>query len=181
MKKLAFALCAAVLASMLTACVSTGGLSPSKVKKATQNGEWPSASDHALLFGYCEGWDDFLQQNPDLGYQFYEANYRTESHSFILFTIAESVEFLEPLPLGTELKLFSTEGYSGNTRTTTYYGIAGVDVVLTKPGLFFYGEDTAKHKYEKKALKLLYKYFKGTGSDWETLIVERMEELKNAK
>ena len=181
-KKILLTLIVGTLLLGLTGCVSTGGLSASQIKKASTQGEWLSPAEGTLVFGYSRSWNDFLQQNPELGYKFYRVNWREESHWLILFSISENVCFLEPLPVGSELKLFSSTSFSGNNRTTYYYGISGVDVVCDKPGLLFYNSEGGESpKAELKALKLLYNYFKGTGSEWEQVILDRMEELKDEK
>lgn len=184
MKKNLFAVFTAIALLCITGCASTSGLTVSQVKKASTNGDFLSPKEGALVFGYNEIWNEFLQQNPELGYKFYKANWYDDSHTIVLVTIVNSLAFLEPLPLGSELKLYSTTGYVGDTRQTTYYGIAGVDLVLNKPGLVFYGaysSDKDRDEAELSALKLLLNYFKGTGSEWETEILNRMEELNNAK
>ena len=179
-KKIVFSLIMGLALLFFTGCVSTRGLSASKIKKACADGEWLSPKEGTLVFGYCEAWNDFLQQNPDLGYKFYNVNRRTESTTILLVTISSNVSFLQPLPVGSELKLFSTTVSNGRDTTTTYYGIAGVDVVCTKPGLMYYNTYGAySSKDELKALKILYKYFKGSGLEWELAILDRMEELKN--
>ena len=180
-KKILFSLimCAALLA--FTGCASTVGLSASKVKKACTEGEWLSPSEGTLVFGYCTAWNDFLQQNPNIGYKFHNVNARVESYWCVLFNLTFNVSFLEPLPVGSELKLFSSTYSNGRNTTTYYYGIAGVDVVCDKPGLLFYNGGEENPKDELKALKMLYTYFKGTGSEWEQTILDRMEELNNEK
>ncbi|SEP69437.1 hypothetical protein SAMN04487977_101138 [Treponema bryantii] len=178
-KKLCFSLILGVAILFLTGCVSTKGLSSSKIKKACANGDWLSPKEGTLVFGYCEDWNDFLQQKPEFGYKFYNINRRTESTRILLIEIQSNVTFIEPLPVGSELKLFSKTSQSGNTITTTYYGIAGVDLVCNKPGLLYYSTTGYKAKDELSALKMLYKYFKKSGSEWELAILDRMEELKN--
>ena len=184
-KKLGFLTVLCVTVLFLTGCVSTWGLSSSKIKKACANGEWLSPEEGTLVFGYCEGWDAFLQQKPEFGYRLMNINRRTESVYYILVEITKNVNFLEPLPVGSELKLFSkttryTDG-SGTHITTTYYGIGGVDLVCNKPGLLYYSPSGYKAKDELNGLKMLYKYFKNSGSEWESAILDRMEELKNEK
>ncbi len=179
-KKIVFSLILGAAILFLTGCVSTKGLSSSKIKKACANGDWLSPTEGTLVFGYCQDWNDFLQQNPEFGYKFYNINRRTESTRILSIEIMSSnVTFLEPLPVGSELKLFSTTVQKGNTITDTFFGIAGVDVVCNKPGLLYYSLKGYKAKDEFNALKMLYKYFKNSGSEWELAILDRMEELKN--
>ena len=183
-KKLAYGMLAGLLMLCLTSCVSTStaGLSQSKVKKALKEGNWGTPENSALLFTPNSAYNDFLQQNPKFGYKFYKTTTRTEVTNLFIFSIVTgSVAFVEPLPVGSELKLFSSTTGSGNSITTTYFGIAGVDVVLNKPGLFYYNPYDIEGKNELKALKVLYKYFKGSDSAWEHVIADRIEELKNAK
>lgn len=184
-KKIIFAMLTGIVLLCLSGCASTGGAkSESSIKKEIKNSEFLGPKEGALLFGHNVVWSEFLQQNPEYGYKLYKTNWRDESTTIVLVTIVNNMTFLEPLPVGSELKLYKTSYYSGNTHYTDYYGIAGVDIVLNKPGLFFYGdnyEEKDRAEAELKALEILYKYFKGTGSEWETEIVNRMEELKNAK
>ena len=183
MKKIFFSLilCGAVL--FLTGCVTTRGLSSGKIRKACENGEWLSPTEGTIVFGYCENWDDFLQQKPEFGYKFYNVNRRTETTYILFISVDKNVCFLKPLPVGSELKLFSETATRTDTRgtstTVTWYGIAGVDVVCNKPGLLYYSTSGYKAKDELNGLKMLYKYFKNSGSEWEQTILDRMEELKN--
>ena len=97
--------------------------------------------------------------------------YPSESASFcLIFTVSAS-----------KLSFASIEITSKISSTTTYFGIAGVDVVLNKPGLFYYNPYDKEGANELKSLKVLYKYFKGSDSAWEHVIADRIEELKNAK
>lgn len=178
-KKIVFSLILGVAILYLTGCVSTTGLSSTKIKKACANGDWLSPTEGTIVFGYCEDWNDFLQQNPEVGYKFYNINRRTESTHILFITIKKNVCFIEPLPVGSELKLFSETVTTTHESRTTYYGIAGVDVVCNKPGLIYYSKTGYKAKDELNALKMLYKYFKNSGSEWELAILDRMEELKN--
>ena len=170
---------AALLLAMLASCATTKGMTMSKVKKTLKKGEWASPENSTLFFTSNTEYNDFLQQNPDIGYNFYTLIGR-EEYVYVLFNIPTgSVGFIEPLPVGSELKLFSETKYYGRDSTTNYYGIAGVDVVLTEPGLYYYGKDNEKHSKELSCLKILAKYFKG--SEWEKVISDRIEEIKNAK
>ena len=191
-KKLAYGMLAGLLVLCLTSCATTKGLSQSKVKKALKDGVWASPENSALFFTPHGNFDSVIQQNPKFGYKFYKLSGRQETISpFGLFTIVTGeVSFSEPLPVGSELKVFSetrvytVKGPNGlpETRTeTTYYGIAGVDAVLNKPGLIFMAYTEKDTKKELKSLKMLYKYFEGTDSAWEHVIADRIEELKNAK
>ncbi len=183
-KKLVYGILAGLLVMSFTSCVSTAtsGLSQSKVKKALKEGNWGTPENSALLFTPNSAYNDFLQQNPKFGYKFYKTTTRTEAATVLIFTfVTGSVAFVEPLPVGSELKLFSSTTGSGNSSTTTYFGIAGVDVVLNKPGLFYYNPYDKEGANELKSLKVLYKYFKGSDSAWEHVIADRIEELKNAK
>ncbi len=167
---------AGLILALLSGCASTKGLSMSKVQKELKNGVWASPKDSVLFFTECLDYNDFLQQNPEVGYKFYKLNGRLEEFMGIK---SGSVGFIEPIPAGSELKIFSKtykEDYK-NTIVTEFYGISGVDVVLDKPGLFFYGKDNKKHSSELKCLKLLLKYFKN--SEWEQVIQDRIEEIKN--
>lgn len=186
-KKLLVGLSVMLLLLSITSCASTTGFSQAAVKKELKNDAWGSPKTHALLFSTDIRYNTFLQQNPKFGYKFYDTTTRDEYISFIVDIPLGSVAFLEPLPVGSELKLFSdtvlrTTAFS-TERKTTFYGIADVDIVLNKPGLFYYDPDAKdkNNKSELKSLKILYKYFKGTNSDWEKVIAERIEELENAK
>lgn len=180
-KKIAFALLSGLL-FCLTSCASTYGLTQAKVKKALKEGTWGLPKNSALLFSSDFAYNDFLQQNPKFGYKFYPTTCRSESVPLLLVEVVTgSVSFIEPLPIGAELKLFSKTETKGRCITTTYYGIAGVDVVLDKPGLFYYAPDDPERKDELTALKILYNYFKGSNSEWESVIANRIEELKDAK
>ena len=184
MKKIIYGLLAVFLAAALTGCASTSGISKSKVAKKLASGEWPSPENSTLLFFDGNTWNKMLQQNPEFGYKFYTVNSKLDSQTIFFVTIIHGVVgFIEPLPVGSELKVFSETQISGNYVNNIYYGISGVDFVLNKPGLMYHetsGEDK-DHKNELSSLKLLYEYFKGTGSEWEALILKRMEELKNVK
>lgn len=184
MKKIVYVLLAVFLSAALTSCVTTSGLSRSKVAKKVSSGEWLSPENSTLLFFDGNTWNSMLQQNPKFGYNFYDVNSKANTSLILCFAITHGVVgFIEPLPVGSELKLFSETKVAGNTVNHIYYGIGGVDFVLNKPGLMYYeinGEDK-NHKNELSSLKYLYQYFKGTGSEWEDLILKRMEELKNVK
>ena len=178
MKKLSQIFLLGLVIALLSSCVSTSGLSQRKVKNKVKTNEWPSPKESCLLFGNDYSWNHFLQQNPDIGYQFYSCNTRI---SEVFGVIVSNLVFLQPLPVGSELKLFSDTVYGYRTVETTYYGIAGVDVVLKEPGLLFYGKDDEKHSKELGALKILLGYFKGTNSQWEEEINKRIKELSDAK
>ena len=176
-----------VLVITFTGCISMQSLSEIS-KEALENGEWGTPETHTLLFGISgddiKSTSTMLQQNPDIGYNFLNP-YQISAEKNILFfiNIEKDRFFLYPQPVGSELKEFSwwTIVSNGmyNTTQTYYEGIAGVDIALTKPGLQFYGNDNEKHKEELKTLKKMVKYFKG--SEWETLINSRIEEISNAK
>ena len=180
-----------VLVITFTGCISMQSLSEIS-KEALENGEWGTPETHTLLFGISgddiKSTSTMLQQNPDIGYNFLNP-YQISAEKNILFfiNIEKDRFFLYPQPVGSELKEFSwwTLEYEERfnekyyNRQTTYEGIAGVDIALTKPGLQFYGKDNEKHKEELKTLKKMVKYFKG--SEWETLINSRIEEISNAK
>lgn len=167
----------------LASCTSTSGLSRGDIKRAIDDGTWGTPKDSCLVYGYSmDGNSEFLQQNPKYGYKFYSVSEKSVTRTIPILLLWITIEtghvcFLEPLPVGAELKAYCSE--SGNY--ITYKGIAGVDKVITKPGLLYYDNDTKDHKYEKKAIKLLYKYFKGSGSEWEQVILDRMEELTGEK
>lgn len=186
MKKIINGLLAVFLAAALTGCASTKGITCSKAGKKLASGEWPSPENTTLLFFDGNIWNSMLQQNPKFGYRFYDVNSRIESVNLLIVNITTGVVgFVQPLPVGSELKVFSQTYTAGNTIYTDYFGIGGVDFVLDKPGLMYYEAGKNSKGKEKKnelsSLKLLYKYFKGTGSEWEELILNRMEELKNEK
>lgn len=186
-KNLVYGLFAGLLVMCLTSCVSTTGLSQAKVQKALNDGVWGTPENSTLFFTPHSMFNDVLQQNPKYGYNFYRLSTRCESINplFLFEIVTGEVAFAAPLPVGSEVKLYSsTIVYtSGNqTRTeTTYYGISGVDAVLNKPGLFYFALTEKDKKKELSTLKVLYKYFKGTDSAWEHVIADRIEELKNAK
>ena len=185
-KKIAFSLILGAAILFLAGCASTYGLSVGKVKKACANGDWLGPTEGTIVFGYCEGWNDFLQQKPEFGYKFYSVNKRTETTYMLFFYLVKNVCFIEPIPVGSELKLFSKTvsdtDYRGVTSSkTTWYGVGGVDVVCNKPGLLYYSPSGYSVKDELNGLKMLYKYFKNSGSEWEQTILDRMEELKNEK
>lgn len=188
MKKNYFLLLILVLVITFTGCTSLNRISTFEAKKALENGEWGTPETHTLLFGISgndiKSTSTMLQQNPDIGYKFL-LPYQVSAEENILFfiNIEKDRFFLYPQPVGSELKEFSwwtTVSNGTYNSTQTYYeGIAGVDIALTKPGLQFYGNDNEKHKEELKTLKKMVKYFKG--SEWETLINSRIEEISNAK
>ena len=176
-----------VLVITFTGCISMQSLSEIS-KEALENGEWGTPETHTLLFGISgddiKSTSTMLQQNPDIGYKFLNPyQISAEENILIFINIEKDRFFLYPQPVGSELKEFSwwTIVSNGmyNTTQTYYEGIAGVDIALTKPGLQFYGNDNEKHKEELKTLKKMVKYFKG--SEWETLINSRIEEISNAK
>ncbi len=91
-KKLVFFIILSAAILFLTGCVSTRGLSSSKIKKACENGDWLSPKEGTLVFGYCEGWNEFLQQNPDYGYKFYNINRRFEWTYILMISISKNVK-----------------------------------------------------------------------------------------
>ena len=183
MKKNYFLLLILVLVITFTGCATTNQISRIS-KKAIKNGEWGTPETHTLLFGIPSGnigtSSILLQQNPDIGYNFL-APYVFETDKNILFfiNIRKSRFFIYPHPVGSEFKEFSYYEQVGSSVYKYYNGIAVVDIKLTKPGLQFYGNDNEKHTEELKTLKKMVKYFKG--SEWETLINSRIEEISNAK
>ncbi len=181
MKKSILVVLAGLMLFGLTSCVSTSGDKPGKVKKAVTSGEYPSPENSTLFFAYNTSVNYYLQQNPEIGYKFVYPNIYDDGKTILFIYVPNCLKFLNPLPVGAELKKYTQTYVSGRTIITEYFGIAGVDYVLNKPGLFYCDDTDPNNKHELKALKLLYKYFKGTDSEWEHLILDRMEELKNGK
>lgn len=170
----------------LTSCSTTSynaGESKKDVKAKVENGEWGGPKNSTLLFGNGLSDISVLQQNPQFGYKTYSAQAQTKSTTIqvLIFpiTLKESVFFIQPLPVGTELKVYSRMVMDYNTKNTYYSGIAGVDFKYTKPGLFYYNTADKDNKNELKALKKLLPYFEGTS--WESAINSRIQEIENAK
>lgn len=184
MKKL-IGIVALIAATMTaTSCFTTGykfGASKSEVKKAVTSGNWGSPKDCVVLFG-SEYVDFYVyQQNPAFGYQRYEAQVSGSKTGTSIFLVSvaktKSMFFIQPLPRGSEIKIYGYRNAGAYNDTITYCGIQGVDFVLTKPGLMYYEKNDPEHKNEYESLKSMLPYFKGT--DWEPVITERMEELSN--
>lgn len=134
-----------------------------------------------VLFG-SEYVDFYVyQQNPAFGYQRYEAQVSGSKTGTSIFLVSvaktKSMFFIQPLPRGSEIKIYGYRNAGAYNDTITYCGIQGVDFVLTKPGLMYYEKNDPEHKNEYESLKSMLPYFKGT--DWEPVITERMEELSN--
>ena len=169
-------------AAVLTSCATSGervGESKGKVQQKLKTGEWGGPESNAVLFGSEYKNCVILQQNPKLGYQFYQAQaIGSASEVISLFgtSKADASFFIQPLPVGSELKMYASETDKGDKNLIMYEGISGVDVKLTKPGLVYYDLNDSEHKNEKEALKTIQPYFKGTS--WEPVIAKRIEELK---
>ena len=176
MKKKLIGALASVALVLFTSCQTVHFLTRTEYKDALVNGEYGSPKDSVLLFGYNVHWQTFIQQNPKIGYKFCDACREPANAGLVLSE--RFVKFLEPLPVGSELKLFSDVDNSSYGSVTTYYGIGGVDIVLNKPGLFYFDEKDPNHQNELTALKMLLNFYKGTGSDWELVIKKRIAELE---
>ena len=184
MKKNYLVVLLVLLAILFTSCATTTKISTYESKSALRKGEWGTPETHTLLFGINGGdiktSSVLLQQNPDIGYDFfYPYSISTPIYILNIIPIGEYRFFIFPLPTGAEIKETSWTEYVGRSKFVINDGIAGVDITLTKPGLQFYGEDNEQHTQELKTLKKIVKYFKG--SDWETVIRARIEEISNAK
>jgi len=185
MKKKIGVIALAVAVMALTGCFSISGYrmgeSKSKVQKAVTSGNWGSPKDSTVLFG--SEYVDFgvYQQNPAFGYRYYQAQVNATKTGTAAFFVAvaktKSLFFIQPLPRGSEIKIYGYRNAGAYNDTITYCGIQGVDFVLTKPGLMYYEKNDPEHKNEYESLKSMLPYFKGT--DWEPVITERMEELSN--
>jgi len=184
MKKLSLLAFSMVVLFVFTGCASLiTAMGVSEVQNALEDGTWGGPENHTVLFGVsgpdaCNS-SVMLQQNPAHGYNFYSPISLTSTITIGFINVGKERFFFLPLPVGSELKEFSFTTYVGRNVYTYYEGIAGVDIILTKPGLQFYGKDNKKHSQELKALKKMLKYFKG--SDWEQVILNRIEEISNDK
>lgn len=138
------------------------------VKKSLSENVWGSPTDSAIYYGDTDI-SMLIRQDIDGGYKVYE-------------TLGGSdCNFIEPLPLGSEMKIIESIEEKSNKKTYTYYGIQGVDFKVTKPGIvYFHAKENPTKKELKAELKQVTKllvYFKE--SDWEPVIFARIEELKN--
>jgi len=180
---IAAALAAAILC---TSCMTTtyrAGESKSDCKKNVGAGTWGSPKNTAVVFG--SEYTNFivLQQNPKFGYKLYQAQVlgKTTSNLIVIVTLTSttSMFFVQPLSVGSELKVYEQTKMLGTSASREYLGIGGVDVKITKPGLVYYDANDPGHKNELASLKAMQSYF--TGTDWETAITNRMQEIENEK
>lgn len=188
MRKTAMLVIAASLtaAMFFTSCMTItyrGGESKGEVKKNFSNGSWGGPKDTALIFGSDYTGFIVLQQNPKFGYKLYDAQVRGKTNSnaigFLTLTKTTSMFFIQPLPIGSELAVYEYSSVTGKTTINNYCGIAGVDMKLTKPGLVYYDKNDTAHKNELASLKSMQSYF--TGTDWESVIANRIQEIENEK
>jgi hypothetical protein len=188
MKRTAMLIIAASLtaAVLFPGCMTTtyrAGDSKSEVKKNILNGSWEKPENSVIIFGSEYTSFEVLQQNPKFGYKLYEAQMQGKSNSntigFLTLIKSTSMFFVQPLPVGSELKVYSYTDMEGMQSVCNYCGIGGVDIKLTKPGLVYYDKNDTGHKNELASLKVMQSYF--TGTDWETVIVNRIQEIENEK
>lgn len=115
-----------------------------------------------------------LQQNPKIGYRFYKSTWKMES--FLGFGQFRGF-CIQPVPVGSEVKLFVGQISNGKYINISYFGIAGVDLKTTKPGVYYLPYNDPECKKEKRALKYAKSVYKGT--EWESVIDARIKELKD--
>lgn len=178
-KRVVYSLFAVIVLGIFIGCSTTSPyIHSSSVQNKIESGEWGTPYDSALLYSLTSTYDAFLQQNPEFGYKLYHAY---KGGSAVLLGengFDGGLSFLQPLPVGSELKLYSSTLDMGQYGyVTTYYGVAGVDVVLNKTGLILYNPGEPDEEKELKALKHLKSFFEGT--EWGTLIDWRIKELSH--
>lgn len=181
MKKIKTVIVAALIvaASILsTSCVSlTGAITTSSARSSFRktiakqySGMTPENSTIVFGSGYYDV--NMIQQNPEIGKAFYASSGETSSG---LFT-ASSYFVFAPVPVNSELHVYSYTYPVSDGTMTIYGGIAGIDFVTAKPGLYYYDKNDKDHKKEKDSLEVLLEYYKGT--EWESIIKTRIGELK---
>lgn len=153
------------------------------------NKDWNDLSPdkYALVYGKCE---DFLlyQQNPELGYKFYEsysiitADHEDESYQTSDGTHVENyyskgtVGYIKPVPVKSEFAISKYISYGDIATIYFVNGIQGVDFVVTKPGLYYLDYWDEEHTSELDITKDLLRFVKG--SEWESTVQKRIEELE---
>lgn len=178
-KRVIYGVFLAFFLEMISSCATNTGYSSAAVKRNMDNGLWGSPENTTLVFAPNSYFNAFLQQNPKFGYNFYPTTKKVGTVADYLVPASDicGISFIEPLPVGSELKLFSKTTRYDLEVETIYYGVGGVDVVLNKPGLLFFNPEHKDSKKELQSLKLLYGFFKGT--EWDPIIRNRMKELSN--
>lgn len=145
------------------------------VEKNFSNGNWGGPENHAIYLAATDERFDkigfirsFLQQNPTFGYKEYGFRFGYCKYDYDFY-------FSEPIPVGAELKV--TDYFDRKKGCATAYGIAGVDLKVTTPGLVYIDMHDKSHAYELDVLLGLQQYFVNT--DWAPVIAKRIEELQN--
>lgn len=164
---------------LLTSC-ATNNISSLTVKSKLNKGTWGSPEDSVLLFGpnLIKSDLQFLQQNPNIGYELYNS-YVVKGPGLF----KPEIFFIKPLPINSQIHCFYEVHTSYKTVYSTYFGVAGVDIECPEPGLYYYdslyinGITKKNEEYDELyCLDILLDKFEGT--EWESVILKRINELE---
>lgn len=169
-----------MIAFLLTSC-ATNNISSLTVKSKLSKGAWGSPEDSVLLFGpklINSDLIQFLQQNPDIGYELYNS-YAAKGPGLF----KPDIFFIHPLPVNSQIHCFFETHTSSKIVYKNYFGVAGVDIECPKPGLYYYdslyinGITRKNEEYDELyCLDILLDKFEGT--EWESVILKRINELE---
>ncbi|MCR5612863.1 hypothetical protein [Treponema sp.] len=167
MKKF-FLICSVCVASLMcTSCFTLMSmLNENEDKKnLAKCFEEMTPENSGLVYHGSRYYVPLYQQNPKYGFE------RFEKFTDCGAGDGERLTIYKPFPVGYELAVL--RAYFGFTV------VQGVDVSITKPGLYYLDFDDENHEWELGATKMLLEYVKGTA--WEPVVEERIKELENEK
>lgn len=186
-KLLLVMLCASslLLSSCMTVTLLAGaaGAEAGEISNANKKfkKDWKDLTPDKYALLYNSDFSSFImfQQNPEIGYGFYESEGFSVSKGGVIQFI-NRIGFLQPVPVNSEFALSEYSEYNAQSNTIYIaHGIQGVDLVVTKPGLCYMDFWDKDHSQELNSTKYLLKLVKG--SAWESVVQKRIEELENEK